>query len=67
VIGQKLAIPSGNGTATKQAQSYTVKDGDTLDGIALRFGTTPDHLAAANSLPDPNLIQPGMQLTIPAS
>jgi LysM repeat protein len=45
---------------------YTVAAGDTLTGIAERFGTTVDELIAANGLTDPNAIQPGQTLIIPS-
>lgn len=69
VDGQTLTIPSGSKTtaASSTRQIYIVKDGDTLDSIATQFGVSLDHLEAANSLTDPDLIQPDMQLTIPAS
>ena len=48
------------------AQEYTVQDGDTLSGIADQFGVTTDAIIAANEITDPDLIQPGDTLTIPA-
>jgi LysM repeat protein len=45
---------------------YIVAVGDTLTGIAERFGTTVDELIAANGLTDPNAIQPGQTLIIPS-
>jgi murein DD-endopeptidase MepM/ murein hydrolase activator NlpD len=48
---------------TKPA-SYTVKNGDTLGGIALRFSTTVEELSRTNSIRDPNLIRAGTVLTI---
>jgi hypothetical protein len=49
-------------------QVYVVKAGDTLSRIAGRFGVTLDELIAANAetLPDPNKLQIGDQLIIPA-
>ena len=48
------------------AQEYTVQPGDTLSGIADQFGVTTDAIIAANGIADPDLIQPGDTLTIPA-
>ena len=49
-------------------QTYVVKSGDTLSRIAGRFGVTLDELIAANAetLPDPNKLQIGDRLIIPA-
>jgi len=45
-------------------QTYTVKPGDTLTGIARAFGVEPVVLAARNGLADPDLIVVGQQLRI---
>jgi murein DD-endopeptidase MepM/ murein hydrolase activator NlpD len=44
---------------------YVVEEGDTLTGIALRFGTTVDALVQANGIADASSIQPGMRLVLP--
>ena len=46
---------------------YTVKKGDTLSGIASKYGTTYQVLAEYNGIADPNLIYPGQKIKIPAS
>ncbi|HLF08610.1 MAG TPA: LysM domain-containing protein [Dehalococcoidia bacterium] len=52
-------------TATPVTAAYTVQPGDTLSGIAARFGTSVAALQAANGLTDPNLIRVGQTLRIP--
>ena len=44
---------------------YTVRPGDTLWDISLRYGTTVADLVAANSIANANLIYVGQQLWIP--
>lgn len=44
---------------------YTVKSGDTLSGIALKYGTTYQALAAYNGISDPNKINVGQKIKIP--
>jgi LysM repeat protein len=44
---------------------YVVQAGDTLSGIAARFGVSTQALVAANALSNPNLIFAGQQLVIP--
>jgi LysM repeat protein len=48
------------------AQEYVVQAGDTLAAIADQFGVTVEAIVAANELANPDLIQPGDTLTIPA-
>jgi LysM repeat protein len=48
-------------------RSYTVEPGDTLSGIAAANYTTWPALAKLNNLPDPNRIDVGQVLKLPAS
>lgn len=49
---------------TKQPITYTVKAGDTLSGIAQKYGTTYQELARKNNIANPNLIYVGQKLII---
>lgn len=44
--------------------TYTVQSGDTLSGIAERYGTTYQKIASDNGISNPDLIYPGQVLTI---
>jgi len=55
-------IPSASPSAAK---TYTVKSGDTLTGIATRFGTTSKILMELNSITNANLIKIGQILKLP--
>jgi len=46
---------------------YTVKSGDSVSKLAIRFSTTVDTLVALNNLKDPDLIYAGQQLKLPDS
>jgi rare lipoprotein A len=41
---------------------YVVRPGDTLSGIAAQFGTSVNHLASANGIPDPDFILVGQKI-----
>jgi LysM repeat protein len=60
-----VAIPTGARSA--DAGTYTISSGDTLSGIAARFGVRLSALLAANNLTISTVIQPGQRLTIPGS
>lgn len=61
--GQRLVIRRGY-SAASTARSYTVRSGETLSGIAARYGTSWQQLAAKNGLRNPNLIYPGQRLLL---
>lgn len=58
--GEQLAIPGGG----QVRGSYTVERGDTLSGIAERFGTDVATLARSNGISNPDLIYPGQRLSL---
>lgn len=45
--------------------NYTVRQGNTLFGIAQFFGTTVDKILMYNNISDPNRISVGQELIIP--
>ena len=63
VVGSTLKVPSGSSPAATTT-TYVVKQGDTLGGIAKRFGTTVSALAAANDIANPNLVRIGTALAV---
>ena len=62
--GQKIKIPGVAGSAPAPKKVYIVQAGDTLSGIAAKFGTTYQDLAAKNGISNPNLIYPGQKIKI---
>jgi murein DD-endopeptidase MepM/ murein hydrolase activator NlpD len=65
-MGQE-PVPEPKGEPTAEPEVYVVQAGDTLSGIAQRFGTTVEALVAANHIVDPALIIAGQKLVIPAA
>lgn len=58
--GNYLTIYVGNSSSSPTTQnSYVVKRGDTLWGIAMRYGTTVNRLVSINGIRNRNLIYPG--------
>ncbi|HDQ72833.1 MAG TPA: LysM peptidoglycan-binding domain-containing protein [Chloroflexi bacterium] len=67
--GQRLMIPGGatpSPQPSPSGQTYTVRRGDTLSAIALRFGVSMWALARANGISNPSFIYVGQVLRIPA-
>lgn len=63
--GQELRINSNKTVSTNNTgKEYIVKSGDTLSGIAARYGTTYQKIAKDNNISNPNLIHPGQKLII---
>jgi LysM repeat protein len=72
--GQVLALSGGQTSpapapapapAVPAATKYTVAKGDTISGIAARFGVPTKAVLSANGLGASSLIFPGQQVTIP--
>jgi soluble lytic murein transglycosylase-like protein len=61
VSGQRLRIPG----RARVASIHVVRSGETLSGIAARYGTTAEALARANRLKDVDLIVAGARLKVP--
>ena len=63
-VGQIIKL-KGDTTRTPQGgTTYTVQAGDTLSGIAAKYGTTYQELAALNGISDPNVIHVGQVLLV---
>ena len=56
IVNQKLCA--------YQAVYYTVRSGDTLSGIASKYGTTYQHLAQINGIANPNKIYAGQRIRV---
>ena len=53
--------------SSNNVTTYTVKSGDTLSGIASKYGTTYQKLAEYNNISNPNRINVGQVIKIPSS
>lgn len=66
-VGQVLQIPGTTTAGTPgvaSPQFYTLVKGDTLSGVARRFGTTVDHLVRLNGIANPDVVPAGLRLRI---
>lgn len=64
-VGQVLVIPSAAAPVPATGTYYTVRPGDTLTGIAYRYGVSYWAIVQANNLYNPSLIYAGQVLVIP--
>jgi LysM repeat protein len=78
-VGQQITIPTGGGappvvvtsvspataTPVAAARTHTVRAGETLFRIALRYGVSVSRIAQANGINDPNRVFVGQVLVIP--
>lgn len=56
---------TGNPENYNQDITYTVQKGNTLSGIAQKYGTTVRELVILNNIKNPNLIYPGEEFKVP--
>lgn len=64
---QPAPAPTSAPASSSSAEVYVVEAGDSLFGIALKFGLTIDGLMEANNLTNPDFVFVGQRLTIPAA
>lgn len=64
--GQKLNITKGSGSSSNgsSAQYYTIQSGDTLSGIASKYGTTVSKLQSLNGIKNANVIYAGQKIRV---
>jgi GH25 family lysozyme M1 (1,4-beta-N-acetylmuramidase)/LysM repeat protein len=60
-----LTAAGGSGTSSTPKRTYTVKAGDSLSAIAVKYSTTVAALASANDIKNINNIKAGQVLVIP--
>lgn len=67
-VGQELIIPgiTERDAAAAQGQLHVVAAGESLLGIAVRYGVTVEEIMAVNELSDPNALFAGQELIIPS-
>ncbi len=61
---QSLVNSMLDGGNTSSNVYYTIKSGDTLSGIAAKFGTTYQKLAQLNGISNPNVIYAGQKIRV---
>ncbi len=69
-VGWTLRVPAVTNAASapkSPTQSYIVQPGEYLALIALRFGSTAEAIALANSLPNAWMVYAGQRLVIPSA
>lgn len=63
--GDKLRVPRGKEKKEKAPRSHQVRRGDTLGGLALKYGVSSSSIAAANGMGAKSTIRTGESLIIP--
>lgn len=65
-LGGVATVTTPTTPSTGSDTVYTVKAGDTLSGIAAKYGTTYQKLASYNGISNPNIIHVGQKIKIPS-
>ena len=63
-VGQIIKLKGDVADVPQSGTTYTVQVRDTLSGIAAKYGTTYQELAALNGISDPNVIHVGQVLLV---
>ncbi len=63
-VGEKIQLSASQTVSSSQIVTYTVKSGDNLSSIALKYGTSYQKLASLNGLKNANYIYVGESLRI---
>ena len=69
-VGQVLKLPltaKSNPEVKNEGNTYVVKKGDTLGGIAIKYNISEDELAKLNNIKDKNTIKVGQVLKLPST
>lgn len=67
VVGRNTWDALLNKAKAASVRTYVVESGDTLYGIARRFGVSVEAIAAASGITRPESIKPGQNVVIPSS
>ena len=62
--GNTIHVPENGSSGGSAPVYYTIRPGDTLSGIALKYGTTVSALARLNGISDPDKIYAGDRIRI---
>ena len=65
-MDRRVSETSSNGDAAEELKTYTVKDGDNLNKIAVMHDTSASKIAQINKMSSSRLVFPGQILKIPA-
>ncbi|MFI3603711.1 glycoside hydrolase family 19 protein [Vagococcus fluvialis] len=63
-IGQVIKVSSGGGGTSKPTKNYTIKSGDNLSSIAVKFGMTVAQIQSLNGISNPDKISIGQVIKV---
>jgi hypothetical protein len=64
-LGAAMAMPAHSASANNYGSVVCLHYGQTLSGVAARYGTTAWAIAQYNGIPNPNYVRAGTCVTIP--